>query len=174
VVVEGREHDATICAGERGGMIVSVDGREFEVRAAPDQSVLVRALAEPRQQRRVTLDGRCPLAQVAIAGQGLSVTVKSAREVALERALAERSGGGDGASRMEAPMPGRIVRVLVSAGEHVEEGAPVVIIEAMKMENELYAPISGVIASLQIAEGDTVDSGQLLCEFVCPEQDAPG
>lgn len=166
VVVEGQAREVEIVDldGQADAALVTVDGERFEVRAAPDDSVLVRPEGQVAQ-RRVTLDGQTTPASVAIAGRGLSVAVKSAREAALEAALAERAGAGGGASRLAAPMPGRVIKVLVAEGESVRQGAPVIIIEAMKMENEMYAPIDGHVRNLKVSSGDTVDSGALLCEI---------
>jgi biotin carboxyl carrier protein len=59
-------------------------------------------------------------------------------------------------------MPGRVVRLLVSAGEAVEEGQGCVVIEAMKMQNELKSPKAGRVARIGVAIGDTVGSGDVL------------
>jgi glutaconyl-CoA/methylmalonyl-CoA decarboxylase subunit gamma len=69
-------------------------------------------------------------------------------------------------------MPGRVVKVLIQAGEAVEHGAPVIIMEAMKMENELQAPVSGTVARVAVAEGETVEAGQILCEIEAPAEPA--
>jgi biotin carboxyl carrier protein len=68
-------------------------------------------------------------------------------------------------------MPGRVVKILIREGEAIELGAPAIIVEAMKMENELHAPASGTVARIAVAEGDTVDAGQILCEIVPPPTD---
>jgi biotin carboxyl carrier protein len=59
-------------------------------------------------------------------------------------------------------MPGRVVRIAVAAGEAVEQGAAVVVIEAMKMQNELKSPKSGTVARVAVAVGDTVGVGDVL------------
>jgi biotin carboxyl carrier protein len=61
-----------------------------------------------------------------------------------------------------APVPGKIVDVFVKPGDNVEEGAPLVVLEAMKMENELRAPKKGVVTAVLVKKGDTADRGQLL------------
>lgn len=66
------------------------------------------------------------------------------------------ASGGDGL--IAAPMPGKIVDVLVTQGDTVEAGQPLVIIEAMKMQNELTAPIAGTIAEVSVKAGDTVEA----------------
>jgi biotin carboxyl carrier protein len=61
-------------------------------------------------------------------------------------------------------MPGRVVRVLAHGGDAIEKGVPIIIVEAMKMENELPAPRRGVIEAVHVAEGDTVAVGQALLD----------
>jgi biotin carboxyl carrier protein len=68
----------------------------------------------------------------------------------------------DGEQRIVAPMPGRIVRVLVKVGDTVELRQPVVVIEAMKMENELRAPKAGTIKEVAVEPGAPVEAGRLL------------
>jgi len=72
----------------------------------------------------------------------------------------ERSSGS-----VAAPIAGRILRVLKKEGESVGEGDVVIILEAMKMENEIYAPVSGKVKKLYIKEGDNVEESQPLCEI---------
>ncbi|MSO45437.1 MAG: biotin/lipoyl-binding protein [Acidobacteria bacterium] len=83
-----------------------------------------------------------------------------------QRSRASRHGGADPAGgepqRMVAPMPGRIVRVLAKPGEHVVARQSVVVIEAMKMENELRSARDGVVAEMHAREGQLVEAGALL------------
>lgn len=67
-----------------------------------------------------------------------------------------------GAQRVVAPMPGRVVRVLVKAGDAVDARQSLVVIEAMKMENDLSSPKAGVVREVAIAEGASVEAGRLL------------
>jgi biotin carboxyl carrier protein len=71
-------------------------------------------------------------------------------------------GAGSGPQRVVAPMPGKIVRVLVNAGDRVSPRQPVVVVEAMKMENELRASREGTIAEIHVRQGMSVDAGALL------------
>jgi biotin carboxyl carrier protein len=64
-----------------------------------------------------------------------------------------------------APMPGKVIKVFAAVGDTVEEGAPVLIVEAMKMEHTLRAPMSGEIISLSCAEGDQVEANVALVEI---------
>ena len=63
---------------------------------------------------------------------------------------------------MHSPMPGKIVKIHVQVGKQVAEGEPIVIVEAMKMENELRAPKTGQVSSIMIKEGQAVDAGTKL------------
>ncbi len=70
--------------------------------------------------------------------------------------------GSAGSVKVEAPMPGTVLRVNVNVGDTVEEGQAVVILEAMKMENEIAAPKSGTVASINATQGSAVNTGDLL------------
>jgi biotin carboxyl carrier protein len=79
------------------------------------------------------------------------------------------AGATDGASSTStatAPMPGRVVRILVRPEDSVAAGDPLVIVEAMKMENELRSTVHGIVSRVAVTEGQTVDPGQVLCEIV--------
>jgi len=70
--------------------------------------------------------------------------------------------GGDGVQAVTAPMPGKVVRVLVAAGDTVEPGQGLVVVEAMKMQNEMKAPRAGKVLSVPAKEGVTVSAGDVL------------
>ena len=70
-----------------------------------------------------------------------------------------------GGETVKSPMPGTILDVKVKSGDKVEEGQVLMILEAMKMENEISAPVSGTVASVNVANGATVASGDVLCSI---------
>ena len=70
-----------------------------------------------------------------------------------------------GPSRVMAPIPGKVVAVKVKSGDEVEPGQALVVLEAMKMENELAADQAGKVAAIHVVAGDTVESGELLVEL---------
>jgi biotin carboxyl carrier protein len=77
----------------------------------------------------------------------------------------KRSGdaaGGHGHAAILAPMPGKIVRILVAAGDDVEAGQGIIVVEAMKMQNEMKAPRAGRVAAIQVKENDSVVAGTVL------------
>ncbi len=78
------------------------------------------------------------------------------------RGGADLAGGVDGEQRVVAPMPGRVVRVLVKPGDEVALRQGLVVVEAMKMENELGSPKLGRVKDVQVAEGMSVEAGRVL------------
>lgn len=70
--------------------------------------------------------------------------------------------GGAGSVKIEAPMPGTVMDVKLKVGDKVTNGTPIVIIEAMKMENEIPATCDGTIASINVNKGDSVNTGTLI------------
>lgn len=70
--------------------------------------------------------------------------------------------GAVGGVRIEAPMPGTVMDVKLKVGDPVKNGTPIVIIEAMKMENEIPATCEGTIASINVSKGDSVNTGTLI------------
>jgi biotin carboxyl carrier protein len=75
----------------------------------------------------------------------------------------QNSGGHHhGVAQIVAPMPGKVVKVQVEAGAAVEKGAGVVVVEAMKMQNEMKSPRTGTVVSINVQPGDTVNAGDVL------------
>ncbi len=92
------------------------------------------------------------------AGHTVALRVQS--PAAARRREKSRAASLAGGSRIVvSPMPGRVVKVLVAPGQHVEPGQGVVIVEAMKMENELRAETAGTVQTIKCAPGDTVEGG---------------
>lgn len=77
---------------------------------------------------------------------------------------------GVGQQTLLAPMPGRIVALLAAVGDRVERGQGVLVVEAMKMQNEVKAAREGVVTEIRVAAGDTVSSGQILALLEQPEE----
>ena len=79
--------------------------------------------------------------------------------------LAHAGEEAGAANRLTAPMPGRVIAVLVEAGAKVTKGQPLIVLEAMKMEHTVAAPADGTVTSLPFAAGDQVDEGVALIGF---------
>ena len=72
------------------------------------------------------------------------------------------TGGSAGKEKVDSPMPGKIISLKVNVGQSIKKGDVVVILEAMKMENEIVAPVDGTIASINVSAGQSVEAGDLL------------
>lgn len=97
-------------------------------------------------------------------GNWHSVNIRNEQDLLLDR-LGFKTAGEIGEGELNAPMPGKILEVLVEEGDEVELGEPVAILEAMKMENELKAPIKGTISSIAVAQGDSLEKDALILEI---------
>jgi biotin carboxyl carrier protein len=97
---------------------------------------------------------------VRVGGVPIEVSVNGSRRFGRKDEGAQ--AGGSGPMRLVAPMPGKIVRVLVRTGEAVLARQPLIVIEAMKMENELRAAGLGTVAEILVKEGQSVEAGALL------------
>ena len=95
-------------------------------------------------------------------GTGAAPVVKSAAPVAAPKPVAS---GAAGAVKVNAPMPGKILAVKANAGQAVKKGDVIIVLEAMKMENDIVAPQDGTIASVSCAVGDQVEAGALLASL---------
>ncbi len=115
----------------------------------------------------VLLGGRSHRASIARSADGISIEVGGRVfeiEIQDPRAPRRHSGAlpGEGRQTLTAPMPGKIVRVLIAQGDTVETGQGLIVIEAMKMQNELKALRPGKVVSLVVAEGAAVAAGDVL------------
>lgn len=131
----------------------------------------IEASRLPDGRVRYTLDGQSFEADSAPCGKTLQVRVGGRTwrlDPAGGRARAAEAGGG----LIEAPMTGTIGQVLVRAGDRVDEGAPIVVLTAMKMEHKLTAGIAGVVTELRAEVGATVDEGTVLARIEPDADDA--
>jgi biotin carboxyl carrier protein len=96
---------------------------------------------------------------IAVRGQQYRVAVTDPRSLRERR---KRSGVGNGKLVIKASIPGRVARVLVAAGDEVLAQQAILVIEAMKMQNELKAARDGRVAEVRVAAGETVAAGQVL------------
>lgn len=141
---------------EGDGYVVTIDGRPMRVAGSFGRSM------------RVRIDGR-PV-EAAIRKEGLEIIVELRGRAYAFRprdarapVLSRRNADADSTrGEIHAPMPGLIVEILVKEGDPVEAGQPIIIVEAMKMQNALVAPIRGRLSSVAIAPGAAVETGQRL------------
>jgi biotin carboxyl carrier protein len=143
--------------GEAPRYSVTLEGRVLEVDLRPTSSGFASLIVDGASHE-VGLLPREGGWSVLVQGRALDVQLQDAGAAG---AVAPRPAAG-GFARVTAPMPGRLVKVLVEAGQDVAEGQGLVVMEAMKMENELRAPRAGRVKELHARERQAVDSGALL------------
>lgn len=151
--LEGKKRRVDLPAAT-GTMECSIDGRVIAVDAKMLQSGVLSLIVNGQQYCAIQ-DGD----GVWIGGRRFEFAVNDPRSLAGRRSS---GAGAEGPRSVKAPMPGRVVRVLAEAGTEVSEGQGVVVIEAMKMQNELKSPKTGRVARVAVAPGDTVGSGDVL------------
>jgi acetyl/propionyl-CoA carboxylase alpha subunit len=137
-----------------GAMECVVDGNAIAANVQILQPGVMSLVIDGRQYRCV-LDGD----GVLIGGRRFAFEINDPRSLQGSRSA---GGGAAGPRAVKAPMPGRVVRVLTAVGDEVAEQQGVIVIEAMKMQNELKSPKSGRVARVAVAVGDTVGAGDVL------------
>jgi biotin carboxyl carrier protein len=138
-------------AGEKGQS--AAGGRYSLIINGKSYEVFARRLNKPDE-------GESQTYEIHFAGQRFEVQVEDERTKSLTGAVASAHSAGE--ARIRAPMPGLVVGVPFDPGAPVTRGQTVVILEAMKMENDLATPISGTIKEIRISKGQTVNQGDVL------------
>jgi biotin carboxyl carrier protein len=165
VKIGTKERIVELGVGDDGRSRVVVDGveRAVELTNVEEGAWLVR---DGAAQTLAYVDGEGAKTGVSIKRPGadpvvVAAEVTEARSASVA-ALAQQAqrAAGAGPATVKSPMPGRVVKVLVRAGERVAAGHAVVVVEAMKMENELRAPRAGTVREIRCAEGAAVEAGQ--------------
>jgi acetyl/propionyl-CoA carboxylase alpha subunit len=152
--VGGKKVRVSLPGSREGVVAAEVDGRALTADVRLLRPGVMSLVVEGRQYRCV-LDGD----GVVIDGRRFGFEVEDPRSLQGRRGA---GAGTDGPRAVKAPMPGRVVRILVKAGDEVEQGQGLVVIEAMKMQNELKSPKAGRVAKVAVAVDDTVGSGDVL------------
>lgn len=148
---------------------VRVDGQPVDAALASVPGTSVHALRIGAASHRVVAErGEGGEWALDVNGRPARVEVVDERTKRL-REMVVAAGGADGPRPLKAPMPGLVVKVEVAEGALVEPGDGLVIVEAMKMENELRAEVPARVAKVLVAAGDTVEKDQVLVELVAPD-----
>ena len=167
VKIGTKERIVELGIGDDGRSRVVVDGveRTVELSHVEDGAWLVR---DGHAQTLAYVDGNVDAAKVSVSIKRpgadavvVAAEVAEARSAAVA-ALAQQAQRAHAAGpvTVKSPMPGRVVKILVRAGERVPAGQALVVVEAMKMENELRAPRAGTVREIRAAEGAAVEAGQ--------------
>ena len=142
------------------GWQCKLDGRTVPLDVISTQNNVLSILVDGKSYE-VKQEGTTTEAAVVVGHERFISFVRDPRSFRSRR----RDGAAEhGPKKITAPMPGKVVRILVGVGAEVELGQSVIVIEAMKMQNELKAPKKGILKKLTVVEGAAVEAGQALAE----------
>jgi biotin carboxyl carrier protein len=146
---------------------ITIDGETVHVDAAKSGKTAYSIIEDGKQFEVIIDESGAHGFDVLVGGQLFHLQALDERSRLLSSSAKTVTTGPQ---RIEAEMPGKVVKIAAGVGSPVAEAQGVVILEAMKMENEIKSPIEGVIVEIGVAEGQTVESGALL--FVVAPPDA--
>ncbi len=165
IQVNGRQHEVDIV--ERlGELKVAVDGKPLDLSYEEVDTLGQVALLSEGKSYGVSIEGDMSKASVVIAGHLYAVEIEDERERAAHAAERAASKGG---GLVKAIMPGIVVKLMVAEGDIVEAGQSLLILEAMKMQNEIAAPAAGKIKTIHVREREAVAGGAKLVMIVATE-----
>lgn len=158
--ITGESH--TLSLNLNDGLVNAViDGRTYdlEVRHLPGGEYLLLHGASVYKCRIDDSSNTRDSFSINLSGKTYDVTITDPRRLPRGKAIA---GHDHGAAEIVSPMPGKVVRVLVEPGATVKVGDGIIVVEAMKMQNEMKAPKAGVVISINAKDGATVNAGEVL------------
>jgi biotin carboxyl carrier protein len=143
-----------------GALETRIDGRAVDLDVAVVAGRAQLSVRVDGQVVDLTTEGQPPELGAVANGHRSFVRVESERMRSAERAKKAAVVGGD--KVVKSPMPGRVVKVLVAKGDAVQAGQGLVVLEAMKMENEVRARVTGTVAEVHVSPGTAVDGSAKL------------
>jgi biotin carboxyl carrier protein len=156
-VIEDREQELTVrIDGDRVKAEISGRVYDLELREPEPGSYLFLRDVEVHECRVSKAKDRLA---VSLHGQNYKVEIIDPKRL---RSGSDADRHHHGLAQIIAPMPGKVVRIHIETGAAVEKGSGIVVVEAMKMQNEMKAPRAGVVVSINVKPGDTVNAGDVL------------
>jgi biotin carboxyl carrier protein len=159
VTVAGKVHKVELTRTE-SNWLCKLDGRELPLDVVSTRNGVLSLLLEGRSYE-IKQEQTAGETNIVVGNHRFNANVRDPRSLRSRRAS---ETGAQGVRKITAPMPGKVVRILVSVGEPLEAGQPVLVIEAMKMQNELKSPKKGVLKKVNVIPGAAVEAGQALAE----------
>jgi glutaconyl-CoA decarboxylase len=161
VSINGKQHEADV-----NGDKVLIDGQEFKVNLQKRGDEYLASVDEMQFGVRVE-DGRAlvdgvPIELVIGTGSGSSNNARPAAAQAPATGQAKKQSGEMVAGAVTAPMPGKIISIMAKLGDSVIQGDPLLLLEAMKMQNEVSSPFAGRVKEIRVREGESVDAHDVL------------
>ena len=163
LIVDGRKYQIGDLAGEDPFWSVQVDGKTvaLEVLDQPSAQLPTLFVRAGTRVMSVSLQGHGDQGIYSVEVNGRPLTITLDEDASSRPAVESRTV--DGPIVVNSPMAGKIASVKASAGSKVEEGQSLMILEAMKMQNEIASPKSGILKELYVKHGELVKAGDKLC-----------
>jgi len=158
--IDGQTHPVEI--RQNGDRIAArVGDREYELEVSqPEAGVYLIKHQGAIYEASVTPSaGKDAPVEVEIKGERFEVSISDPRRL---RGAGSAHAQDHGLAEIRSAMPGKVVRLLAAAGQQVEKGDGIIVVEAMKMQNEIKSPKDGVVKSVNVEEGATVNAGEVL------------
>ncbi|MEZ4271857.1 MAG: biotin/lipoyl-containing protein [Myxococcota bacterium] len=161
-IVNGQEREVEINEVAPDHFELFLDGQRMDVDAKHVAPTTFSFLVD-NEAYNIEFEQCSPVGfNLLIRSHVVQVDVLDLRKARLRSAHAQ-AAGHEGPASITSPMPGKVVTVMVKEGDEVVKGQGLMVVEAMKMENELRAPRAGIVRNLKVEAGVIVDSGAMLC-----------
>ena len=159
-IIGGEETTVEVTPRGDGYRVVIGGGRTLDVDAVHLEGHALGLISGTRSARCDIEAGKDGKLSVLVGETAYPLELLDERKLRMRKAAGKFSV--EGPQRVDAPMPGKVVRVMVKVGDEVAEGQGLLVVEAMKMENELRSPKAGKVTELHAVEGAAVESGAKL------------
>lgn len=150
-VIDGRQASLEIIEGKPSSMTVSIDSRVYFFEYVKEEGRIRHVIHNNRTYRSILRNRQQEQLEVLLEQFGAGL------------------GGGATETKLQAPMPGKILGISVKEGEKIKLGQVVLVLEAMKMENEISSNIEGTVKQIAYKVGDSVTAGDVLLEIEPPD-----
>src|SRR5438105_5034386 len=160
VTIADKTHKVELSRAESGWRC-KLDGRELLLDATSTRDGVFSILIDGKSYE-VKQEITATESNIVVGHERFSAVVHDPRSF---RSRSRAGAAGEGIKKIAAPMPGKVVRILAPQGTQVEAGQGVLVIEAMKMQNELKSPKKGIVKKINATEGTPVEAGQVLAEI---------
>ena len=156
-IIDEQEHDLNVRI-DGGRVQAEIDGRVYDLELRepePGSYLFLRDAAVHECRVSKAHEGF----DVSLHGRNYAITIVDPKRL---RSGQDTHGHHHGHAEITAPMPGKVVKVQIAEGATVDKGSGIVVVEAMKMQNEMKSPRAGVVVSIKVKPGDTVNAGDVL------------
>lgn len=160
-IVSGKNFEITT---DEQGLVLNGEPLKWDVVKITDQYFHILYQNKSYRAELIKLDSTTKTFSYKINGRIYHVELKDKFDLLLEK-MGMANAGASKLNNIKAPMPGLVIDVKIKAGDVVKQGEPMLILEAMKMENILKAPGEGTVKNVKVKKGDSVEKGQVMIEF---------